>query len=144
MEKIDRFEGEFAFLSNFYHSVVRCGDGYLVPTVEHGYQGAKTRMISMRLAIYSAHTPGRAKFYGNNVDLRPDWDDVKVEVMRDLLINKFAIPELRELLLDTDGAHLEEGNTWGDRIWGTVDGVGQNLLGRLLMEIRELIQKGEL
>lgn len=144
MEKIERFSGEFAFLSNFYPSVVRCRDGHLVPTVEHGYQGAKTRMINKRLAIYSATSPGRAKRLGNRVDLRLDWDDVKVEVMRDLLINKFAIPELRELLLDTGGTHLEEGNTWGDRIWGTVAGVGQNLLGRLLMEIRELIQKGEL
>lgn len=45
---------------------------------------------------------------------------------------------------------LEEGNTWGDRTWGTVDGVGQNLLGHVLMTVRsvlmlqEAIENGEI
>ena len=45
--------------------------------------------------------------------------------------------ELRIKLLETGNEHLEEGNTWGDRIWGTVNGVGQNRLGKILMRVRE-------
>ena len=45
--------------------------------------------------------------------------------------------DLLERLINTNDKYLEEGNTWGDRIWGTVDGVGANLLGQILMEIRE-------
>jgi hypothetical protein len=45
-------------------------------------------------------------------------------------------PNLAEKLLSTQDAYLEEGNTWGDRTWGTVNGAGANHLGRILMEIR--------
>lgn len=48
--------------------------------------------------------------------------------------------ELRQQLL-TGNEFLEEGNTWGDRVWGTVDGVGQNHLGKILMEIRKEYQE---
>ena len=60
----------------------------------------------------------------------------------ELLYRKFAIPSLREKLLATGDAYLEEGNNWGDTIWGTVNGRGQNHLGRLLMEVRDAIRKG--
>lgn len=39
-------------------------------------------------------------------------------------------------MLATGDAYLEEGNTWGDRIWGTVNGSGANRLGVILMQIR--------
>lgn len=45
--------------------------------------------------------------------------------------------ELRNRLLATGDEQLEEGNTWGDRIWGTVNGIGENRLGNILMRVRE-------
>jgi len=45
--------------------------------------------------------------------------------------------ELKKRLLSTGNEHLEEGNTWGDKIWGTVNGIGENRLGKILMRIRE-------
>lgn len=50
---------------------------------------------------------------------------------------KFAIPELKEMLLATGDEELVEGNYWHDTIWGVCDGVGENHLGKMLMEIRE-------
>lgn len=50
--------------------------------------------------------------------------------------------ELRNRLIETGDEHLEEGNTWGDRIWGTVNGIGENRLGKILMRVREKL-KGE-
>jgi predicted NAD-dependent protein-ADP-ribosyltransferase YbiA (DUF1768 family) len=58
--------------------------------------------------------------------------------MRFGLALKFSDPVLREMLLDTGDAILEEGNMWNDTFWG-IDlntGKGQNHLGRLLMERR--------
>lgn len=45
--------------------------------------------------------------------------------------------DLKEKLLATGNNILEEGNTWGDRVWGTVNGVGENRLGKILMRVRE-------
>lgn len=52
--------------------------------------------------------------------------------------------ELADKLLATGDAHLEEGNTWGDRVWGTVNGVGANQLGIILMKIRDEIGKSNI
>ena len=136
MDPIDRFAGEFGFLSNFYPAPVTL-DGVEYPTVEHAFQAAKTLDESERAWIRRAQTASIAKKRGREVALRDDWESIKVDVMRDLLRRKFAIPELKIWLRATRGRDLVEGNTWNDRFWGQVDGVGQNWLGRLLMEIRE-------
>ncbi len=64
--------------------------------------------------------------------------------MRDLLRQKFARPDLRQALLDTGAAELIEGNNWGDRQWGRVlvkgKWIGQNQLGKLLMQVRDECQ----
>jgi len=59
-----------------------------------------------------------------------------MQMMEELLRLKFESPELRKLLLETGEHELIEGNNWGDRFWGVVDGVGDNHLGKLLMKIR--------
>lgn len=61
--------------------------------------------------------------------------------MLTLIRQKFQRFDLQEKLLATGNAYLEEGNTWGDRIWGTVNGEGENRLGKILMQVRQEIQK---
>lgn len=135
MDKIDKFEGNFRFLSNFWPSVVQL-DGVKFSSVEHAYQAAKTFDDEMRQKIKNAKTANIAKKLGQKVELRKDWESVKLDVMEKLLREKFAIPELKQLLLDTGDAELVEGNWWGDRFYGVCDGKGLNHLGRLLMLIR--------
>lgn len=136
---ITQFDGPHAFLSNFYPSPVRL-DGLEYPTVEHAFQAAKTHDPEARRRIRTAPTPGQAKRLGRQVQLRADWEQVKVGIMRSLLVQKFAEPELKALLRATGSEPLIEGNTWNDRIWGcTWDGktwIGQNHLGKLLMSLR--------
>jgi hypothetical protein len=43
-------------------------------------------------------------------------------------------------LINTGDTYLEEGNTWGDTYWGTVDGVSKNMLGKTLMKVRDLLK----
>jgi predicted NAD-dependent protein-ADP-ribosyltransferase YbiA (DUF1768 family) len=92
------------------------------------------------MAIIAAPTPGIAKRIGRRVTLRPNWETMKVGNMHGLVWEKFQDPVMRSLLLSTGDAHLEEGNTWGDRFWGTVNGIGENHLGKILMNIRWGIQ----
>ena len=70
--------------------------------------------------------------------MRSDWEEVKNKVMYEIVLAKFTQnSDLKEKLLATGDEHLEEGNTWGDTIWGTVDGVGENRLGKILMRVRD-------
>ncbi len=76
--------------------------------------------------------------------VRPDWDNDKMRLMAELLLQKFRDPQLSTRLLETGNRYLVEGNTWNDTLWGVSNGRGRNLLGFMLMDIRALIQKGEL
>ena len=133
-EAIGRFDGVFAWLSNFWPGPL--------PTVEHLFQACKTLDQEQRRLILQAPTPGQAKRLGRGVALRPDWEAVKVDMMWELVAWKFENPSLRQRLLDTGLRPLVEGNTWGDRIWGICGGSGQNLLGLILMKVREDVRLG--
>lgn len=137
---ITRFTGGFFFLSNFYQAQVSL-DGVEYSSVEHAYQAAKSLDPAAREAVRRCETPAEAKALGSRLDLRPDWEAIKFEVMEALMWQKFSLPDLRRQLLETGDAALIEGNNWGDRIWGCTlsDGgewVGENRLGRLLMAVR--------
>jgi ribA/ribD-fused uncharacterized protein len=137
MQTINRFRGQYHFLSNFYPSPVKW-EGIVYPTVEHAFQAAKTDLLAARRHIRDAVTPGDAKRLGRQVKLREGWQEARVGVMLLLLIQKFRYSSsLADALLATGDARLEEGNTWGDRFWGTVDGEGRNTLGILLMGVRK-------
>ena len=124
------------FLSNFYPSTIYV-DKKPFDTVEHAYQAHKTLDETSIELIRKAKTPQDAKKLGRCVQLRPDWEEVKIPLMRSYLKQKFENPFLMHLLIDTGTAQLVHNNSWNDRFWGVCRGVGQNWLGRLLMEIRE-------
>jgi predicted NAD-dependent protein-ADP-ribosyltransferase YbiA (DUF1768 family) len=92
--------------------------------------------MEQRQLIARLNTPGQAKRAGNNLVLRPDWEEVKIPIMRELLKQKFSNRALMYKLRQTKG-ELIEGNNWGDTFWGVCKGQGENHLGRLLMEIRD-------
>lgn len=141
MKTIDSFSGEYRFLSNFYPAEIEYG-GKRYPTLEHAFQAAKTLCPTERELVRQAKTPGRAKQLGRRVTLVPEWDQIKIGVMRDLLRKKFRDMVLRAELLSTGDAELVEGNTWRDMYWGVYQGKGENWLGKLLMEIRKEIRNG--
>lgn len=136
MKLINSFRNEYFFLSNFF-PVIIWNAGIRYPSAEHAYQAAKTLDMDMRRKIAAMPKPGQAKRAGRNVDLRPDWDTVKLDVMRRILELKFSVPSLKAKLIATGDAHIVEGNTWGDRFWGVCNGAGANHLGKLLMALRD-------
>lgn len=134
MDKINEFRGNYYFLSNFYEAPVTY-QGLLYLNNEAAFQSAKT--FSDR-ECFTNLDPSSAKKLGRRVQLRNDWEDVKDEVMYEICKAKFSQNELLKVkLIETGDKYLEEGNTWGDKIWGTVNGVGENKLGKILMRVRE-------
>jgi ribA/ribD-fused uncharacterized protein len=136
-DKIESFHGEYRWLSNFWPCEI-IYDGGTYPSTEHAFQAAKTLDITERFAFINMRTAGEAKRAGKKVTLRADWQEVKFNVMRQVLAKKFTCTnDLGKQLVATGDAELIEGNTWNDTIWGVCNGVGDNMLGKLLMELRE-------
>lgn len=133
---INEFRDKYYFLSNFYNVKVEyLGNTYL--NNESAFQAQKTYKPEERLQ-FSNLNPSESKRLGRRIKLRPDWEEIKFDVMYEICQAKFTQnKDLKEKLLATGEEVLEEGNTWGDRIWGTVNGKGQNNLGKILMRIRE-------
>lgn len=133
---IGQFTGAYRWLSNFWLSPVEY-EGALYPSVEHAYQAAKSNAIETRERFQSIMLkPGEAKRMGRRVNIRADWEQVKLSVMLDLLRQKFKEPVLAAQLRATGEQELVEGNHWGDVFWGKCNGRGDNHLGRLLMQVR--------
>ncbi len=140
---INQFAGEFRFLSNFYTCPAPIPwHGRLYSRVENAYQAEKTQDYEAFLDISAA----KAKELGNTLPKRPDWIEISLPTMEQLLEIKFSNPRLRELLLKTGTEELIEGNTWHDNFWG-VCGCNKcrpklklNNLGKLLMKVREKIR----
>lgn len=112
-------------------------------TVEHYFQSSKAATLPDHEFIARQSTPKEAKRAGRRVELRTDWEDVKVGVMRAGLLQKFSSEPWRSALLRTDGRVIIE-ESRHDSEWGaqrTSDGWdGANGLGRLLMEVRSIVR----
>lgn len=137
--KITSFRGNYFFLSNFYPCFVEF-EGLRYPSVEHAFQAAKTLNLNDRKSFQVIRAASEAKRVGRQVSLRPDWDEIRESVMLQCLRSKFSDEYLRKMLIATGDKILEEGNNHGDKFWGTVNGQGDNHLGKLLMKVREEIK----
>lgn len=137
-----RFYGtrdEYGAFSNFARYPIFL-DGQRWRTSEHYFQGQKFLDAANREAVRMAKTPGEAAQLGRDRKrpLRRDWEAVKDDIMRKAVRAKFTQhDDLRDLLLSTGDAELIE-HTARDSYWGDGgDGSGRNMLGRILMEVRE-------
>jgi ribA/ribD-fused uncharacterized protein len=136
---IDRFNGEYEFLSNFYETKITW-QGITYRNVEAAYQAQK---CPERAHEFINLTGAEAKKLGRLVPLEPNWDFRKRIIMKNLVYLKFAENEnLKLKLLATNNEYIEEGNWWGDTYWGVCTNkkynhVGENQLGKILMEVRD-------
>ena len=132
---INRFRKEYFFLSNFFPCHITY-NGLTYLNVEAAFQAQKTLNLQERV-LFTNLTPKEARAKGRELTLREDWEEVKLKIMENIIRKKFSNDELKEQLLATKNAFIEEGNDFGDRYWGTVLGKGENNLGKILMKIRK-------
>jgi len=153
---IDKFDGRFRFLSNFYPCEIEY-QGITYPSNENYYVAMKIndmqlingRMITINDAreyVATIKDPGVVKRFGRSIKVRKDWDDIKLKIMEYGVRQKFKNQELKEMLLSTGDQELVEGNYWHDIYWGKCIcnkcGGGQNNLGKILMSVRDDIRNG--
>lgn len=129
------FQGSYAFLSNFYEADI-WHKGILYKNSEAAFQTQKC--LDDAVKKFSLISVAKAKKKGQTVSLRKDWEAVKLDVMGDVVREKFLQnPELAARLLSTKNRELIEGNTWNDTFWGVnLDtGKGENHLGQILTNV---------
>lgn len=158
-EEVFGFFGSYHFLSNFFPVEIPYQNA-VFPSAEHAYQAMK--FIPNAWHHFLSDAPEHAKYLAHCESMVPlrrfseeEWQDRKLQFMKDIVGVKFALlgdhvfgddgPELQKLLLSTDNKLLLEGNWWNDTFWGVCindagERIGQNHLGRILMETREALR----
>lgn len=136
-------ERPYGVLSNLYPREIEF-EGRIFPTSEHAYQAGKAIKPAVREWILAAPSPSLAAMAAHGLytwDVVPNWATIKFDRMRAVLRAKFTQhPDLAEILLSTGTNRLVEVGTVNNavnRLWGEVNGKGENMLGIMLMELRE-------
>lgn len=135
----------YQFLSNMTPCIVSMY-GVIYHSVENAYQASKCLHAKDRLQFVDINPHNSKRLWrrlGNTVEQRPDFHERKLDFMRVLLQRKFSDtnPILKQQLIATGDIELVEVNWWRDTFWGECNGVGENNLGKLLMQIRTELQQ---
>jgi ribA/ribD-fused uncharacterized protein len=133
------FQGAFRWLSNFATCDITLKDR-LYSSVENAYQSAKCDDDSWKRYCMT-HKPSECKKMSHRITLVKNWDIIKTDIMHICLQQKFNQEPYKTLLRETGSAILQEGNKWHDTFWGVdlLTGKGENILGKMIMKIRENI-----
>lgn len=144
---INSFRGYHAWLSNMYECKVEFM-GHKFKSVENAYMYAKNPNDLEWLNKCLTMSPGDVKKASKMIKLRDDWENVKLAIMYNLLKQKFAQEPFRTNLIETRNENIVEGNRWNDTFWGvdikSSPNIGENWLGRLIMDVRTKIKNGKL
>lgn len=139
---VDFYGGPF---SNFAPCVFGAEDEWgrtcMYRTTEHYFQAWKATTPHDHDLVRAAQGPDIAKQIGRVITLRPDWEEIKYDVMLFALRAKFMMPNYRRELLATGNREIREDSPT-DFVWGYRNG-GQNLLGKALMQVRDEIRSQE-
>ena len=152
---IEKFEGRWRFLSNFHPCEIE-HQGITYPSVEHYYvsmkcnssqyfNGNQYTVDDFREIIAKTVSAAVVKKMGQQIKVRSDWDEKKLDFMNWAIREKFKQEDLKELLLSTEDLPIIEGNFWHDVFWGQCScdkckGKGENHLGKILMKVRDEIK----
>lgn len=142
--KFYKTKESYGCFSNFARYNIQL-DGLTWPTTEHYFQAQKYVHNSERyMAIHGAATPRIAADLGRDhtVTIRPDWEQIKDDVMRRAILKKFEThADIKKILLDTGDADVIEDSPV-DYYWGVgANGTGKNMLGKILMEVRDILRQ---
>lgn len=140
---IHQFRGEYGWLSNFAECPIDIM-GIVYPSVENAYMSCKRADDEWKLFCRD-NDAATVKKKSKNIELRENWEDIKLQAMKHCLLEKFNQEPFRTKLLDTGNQNIVEGNYWNDTFWG-VDlkqdpNIGENHLGRLIMEVRKSLKE---
>lgn len=132
------FNGEYRWLSNF--AILETPIHYRgidFTTTEQLYQACKCKRKE-QFVLFDGLTAGESKKFGKQVEMRPNWDSIRLSVMFRIQMIKYQQPKFNALLRETRGLWIYECNRWDDYFWGCDYNLnGENHLGVIIMEVRD-------
>ena len=146
---VGSFSGDLEFLSNMHKIPIYFNeskydnfqpDFKVYPSSENLYQALKCKYIKDR-ELFQNVDPYKSKRIGKTVEIRYDWDNVRLEAMKLAIDLKFKNIELAEKLIDLPDDKIIEFNNWGDRFFGICNGEGLDHLGKILRAKKQQIIK---
>lgn len=146
---IGSFSGDLEFLSNMYKIPIYFNeskydnfqpDFKVYPSSENLYQALKCKYIKDR-ELFQNVDPHKSKRIGKTIEIRYDWDNVRLEAMQLAIDLKFKNIELAEKLINLPDDKIIEFNNWGDRFFGICNGEGLDHLGKILRAKKQQIIK---
>ena len=138
---IKEFKNQYFFLSNFYECPIYYNK-LVFCNAEAAFQAQKVINEKDQYKFINLNA-SQARKLGKTVQLRKDWEEIKDNVMYEIVKRKFTVnKELQQKLIDTKDEELVEGNWWHDTYWGidSKTGIGKNKLGKILMKVREEVK----
>lgn len=138
---IKEFKNQYFFLSNFYECPVYYNK-LVFCNAEAAFQAQKVIDEKEQYKFINLNA-SQARKLGKTIVLREDWEEVKDNIMYEIVKRKFTVnKELQQKLIDTKDEELVEGNWWHDTYWGvdSKTGIGKNKLGKILMKVREEVK----
>lgn len=138
---IKEFKNQYFFLSNFYECPIYYNK-LVFCNAEAAFQAQKAIDEKEQYKFINLNA-SQARKLGKTIVLRKDWEEVKDNIMYEIVKRKFTVnKELQQKLIDTKDEELVEGNWWHDTYWGidSKTGIGKNKLGKILMKVREEVK----
>ncbi len=137
--KVNEEYGCFSNFSNYGFTL----EGKYWMTSEHYFQAKKFEGTEFEEIIRHLENPMDVAIKGRDksLPLRNDWEEVKDDIMRKAVFEKFSQNEsIKDILLSTKNEVIVEG-TSTDYYWGCgTNGSGKNMLGIILMEVRNQLK----
>lgn len=131
------FSGDYRWLSNFAKLETPLKfRGIQFDTTEQLYQACKCKRTE-QFVLFDGLTAAESKRFGRQVEMRSDWDKIRIPVMHRIQMIKYQQPKFKALLTQTAGRYIEETNQHKDRFFGVYNGIGENHLGKIIMDIRD-------
>jgi len=141
---IKDFQGNYRWLSNFAPVTISI-ENRNYPSVEHAYMSFKSDESTWKdFCANENNSAGKVKMTSRKIKLIEDWNDsFRLKLMEDLIRVKFNQEPYKSNLLATGNQNIQEGNYWNDKFFGIClkTGMGENHLGRLIMKIRDELNK---
>lgn len=138
----------YGCLSNLFRRPVEF-EGEAYPTAEHAYQAGKARKPEVRAWLLAAPSPSLLAMAAHGLyawDVAPGWSKGRRDRMRAVVEAKFRQhSDLAAILLGTGDARIVEAATVDNAVnrrWGIVNGKGENWLGLILMDVRDMLRSG--
>lgn len=131
------FKDEYRWLSNFTAletPVEYCGIKFY--TTEQLYQACKCKRHE-QFVLFDGLTAAESKKFGRQVEMRSNWDSIRLPVMFQIQMIKYKQPRFNALLRETGDRYIEEKNQHKDQFFGVYNGIGENHLGKIIMDIRD-------